>query len=147
MDAFEPLHIIVGGHGDTNIGTHFRFRYGSKGREQAGTARRGRLGGRRQMSQRACHRRQAAHLGRAQGTPRDVRLERLPFRRRQRAKDVGRRLVADLIVHSHTRFYGARIRRDGRRSRGVQASMLAGRCSSGGTTRITCAPSSVQSSA
>jgi hypothetical protein len=42
-----------------------------------------------------------------------MRLEHLPFGGCQRSQDVRRRLVAELFVQSHNKFYGARIGRDG----------------------------------
>ena len=65
------------------------------------------------MSQSGRHLYQTAHLSRAWAAACQMRLERLPFRRRQRAQDVRRRLVAELIVPSHSRIYGARTGRDG----------------------------------
>ena len=65
------------------------------------------------MSQSGRHLYQAAHLSRAWAAAGQMRLERLPFRRRQRAQDVRRRLVPELLVHSHNGIYGARTGRDG----------------------------------
>ena len=79
------------------------------------------------------------HLRGALRTDGKMRFERLALRRRQRAEDVESGLLAEMIVEPHNRPYGSRLGKDG-------VSMSGGRCSSGGTTRITRQPSSVHSS-
>ena len=73
-------------------------------------------------------------------------LDRLQTAGREEIQCAYEDQVAELFVHSHSKSYGAHLRRDGPDRPGRYASIAGGRCSSGGTTRMTCAPSSVQSS-